>query len=59
MEKTMGSLGSPERMQKFIDIKNNIEENHKDEFLQSHFFGFHYSNLPIVLQYLIRLRPYS
>ena len=30
MEKTMGSLGSPERMQKFIDIKNNIEENHKD-----------------------------
>lgn len=24
-----------------------------------HYFGFHYSNLPIVLQYLIRVNPYS
>ena len=27
--------------------------------MQSHFFGFHYSNLPIVLQYLIRVSPYA
>lgn len=27
--------------------------------MQSHFFGFHYSNLPIVLQYLIRMHPYA
>jgi hypothetical protein len=55
----MGSLGSNERIQKFIEIKNNIEEHHKEEFAQSHHFGFHYSNLPIVLQYLIRLHPYA
>lgn len=55
----MGNLGSSQRIQKFIDIKNAIEQNHKEEFVQSHFFGFHYSNLPIVLQYLVRLNPYA
>jgi hypothetical protein len=55
----MGSLGSYDRIQKFIEIKKNIEQNYKDEFIQSHFFGFHYSNLPIVLQYLIRINPYA
>jgi hypothetical protein len=59
LEKSMGGLGSPERIQKFIEVKNNIEEHHKEEFVQSHFFGFHYSNLPIVLQFLIRTRPYA
>jgi hypothetical protein len=59
LEKNMGSLGNTERIQKFIEIKNAIEENHKEEFVQSHFFGFHYSNLPIVLQYLIRVSPYA
>jgi hypothetical protein len=59
LEKNMGSLGSPERVQKFMEIKRNIEEHHREEFADSHHFGFHYSNMPIVLQYLIRMRPYA
>lgn len=59
LERNMGSCGTQERIDKFVEIKNVIEQNHKEEFIQPHFFGFHYSNIAIVLQYLVRVYPYA
>ncbi|CAG9328520.1 unnamed protein product [Blepharisma stoltei] len=52
----MGSLGKPERTQSFIERYNSFSSN--DDTPSFH-FGSHYSNPGIVLQYLVRLFPYS
>ena len=55
--KNMGCLGSEERREKFRKLHDSLE-NFKTPSHQYH-FGFHYSNLPIVIQFLIRIQPFT
>jgi hypothetical protein len=58
LSKNMGCLGNEERREKFRKVYESSE--HFGPMAQQQFhYGFHYSNLPIVLQYLIRCGPYT
>lgn len=54
--KTMGSLGDQERIKTFRE-----RYEHTDDFdpVPNYHFGSHYSSPAIIMQYLIRLAPYS
>ena len=56
LSKTMGAMGSKERIQTFLDRYQNYDPfNPVPQF----HFGSHYSSPAIILQYLIRLAPYT
>jgi hypothetical protein len=57
--KNMAMLGGEERVKKFQEVFENISTNHTEQFPVPHFFGFHYSNMGIILQYLVRVHPYT
>lgn len=58
--RNMGCLGTEERRERFRKIYESSEHFGPVVYQQQQFhYGTHYSNLPIVLQYLIRCNPYA
>jgi len=56
LSKTMGAMGGQERIQTFLDRFQNVDPfNPVSQF----HFGSHYSSPAIILQFLIRLSPYT
>jgi len=56
LSKTMGSMGSQERIQTFLDRFGNVDPFNP---VARFHFGSHYSSPAIILQFLIRLAPYT
>lgn len=56
LNKSMGALGSKERIEVFEQRYNMID--HFNKMPQFH-YGSHYSSPAIIFHYLIRLKPFS